>query len=183
MNVKSVRCGKDTAARFIKNLYPGTFHYVTLCTTRPPRDKDENGYHFLLPNEFLQQVIDGTMLNAQEFNGWYYGLSKNDLINSKINVLPMNNEMILQMTEENRKDYALEIVFIETLDKSRLLHILNRQTYPDCYEICRRFISDKKDYIENDEIKDLCQYRVINYYDDTFFNYLEKIANDCFAGD
>jgi guanylate kinase len=51
-------CGKDTAARFIKNLYPGTFHYVTLCTTRPPRDKDENGYHFLLPNEFLQQVIN-----------------------------------------------------------------------------------------------------------------------------
>ena len=42
------------------------------------------------------------------------------LIPEKINLLPMNNEMVMQMTEENRDDYELVIIYINTFQKHRL---------------------------------------------------------------
>ena len=110
-------CGKDTAARYLANKYPDKYHYVKLCTTRPRRNKEDNGYIFITPNDFLEQVLNGKMLNAQEFRGWYYGLNNEGMVKDKINLLPMNNEMVIQMTEENRSDYDLKIYYILILNK------------------------------------------------------------------
>ena len=176
-------CGKDTAARYLANMYPEEYNYVKLCTTRPQRNEEDDGYFFLHPGVFLQFVLDGTMLNAQEFRGWYYGLSIDALDKNKVNVLPMSNTMVEQMTEENRNDYKLKIIYIHTLEKQRLLHILNREKQPDCYEICRRFISDREDYVKNKYLLKKCDYGIINYYTKAFFKTLERNAKACFNDD
>ena len=79
--------GKDTAARYLAEKYPDMYHYVKLCTTRPQRDKDDDGYIFLEPQKFLEQILNGEMVNAQEFNGWFYGVNKDGLSKDKINPL------------------------------------------------------------------------------------------------
>ena len=37
-------------------------------------------------------------------------------------------------------------VYIQVDEKTRLLRTLNREKNPDCEEICRRFLADKKDF-------------------------------------
>lgn len=110
-----------------------------------------------------------------------YGLSKDALYNTYINVIPMNNEMITQMLEEKRKDYDLKLIYIHTNDKERLLHILNREEEPDCKEVCRRFLSDKDDY--NYLLAQECEYGIRNDYNNLFFKTLYRNAEACFEGD
>jgi guanylate kinase len=176
-------CGKDTAARYLEKYLPEIYHYVKLCTTRPQRNEEDNGYIFLDSNEFLAQVLDGRMLNAQEFRGWYYGLNNQGLDAEKINVLPMSNIMVTQMIGENNPKYDLKIVYIHTFDKERLLHILNREENPDCKEICRRFLTDIDDYRNNTELF-INIYKVIeNKYNNEFFDDIVVSAATCFEDD
>ena len=48
------------------------------------------------------------------------------------------------------KDPRLDVypIFIACEDKTRLLRTLNRETSPDCEEICRRFLTDLSDFEE-----------------------------------
>lgn len=176
-------CGKDTAAHFLQTSKPDRYNYVKLNTTRPQRDIGDDGYVFMSNQNFLNEILNGDMLNAQEFRGWYYGLSKNALDKEKINLLPMNNEMVMQMTEENRDDYELVIIYINTFQKSRLLHILERELNPDCREVCRRFLSDIDDYENNKELIKHCSYVVDNRYNSNFYLDMVLTAEKCFEGD
>ncbi|MGN0992848.1 MAG: hypothetical protein ACI4PE_02895 [Bacilli bacterium] len=73
-----------------------------------------------------------------------YGTSIDSLDNDKINIGVFNIEGIECLLQDPR----LEIIpiYIKTPDKERLLRNLNRENNPDCLEICRRFIADKKDF-------------------------------------
>ncbi len=176
-------CGKDTAARWLKDAHPNKYHYCKLCTTRPQRNEEDNGYYFLEVSEYAVKVLDGTMLNTQEFRGWFYGLSKEELVKDKINLLPMSNEMVMQMREENNSEYDLKIVYINTFDKARLSHILAREDYPDCYEVCRRFLTDYNDYTNNKELISHCDKIITNEYNENFFLNGVLAAEACFDGD
>lgn len=160
-------CGKDTAAGILTNNY-NNCHYVKLCTTRPQRNELDNNYYFLSSEEFLVKVLNGSMLNAQEFRGWYYGLSKEELQEDKINIMPMNNIMVEQMIEENLPNINLNIIYIDTDEKERLLHILNRENCPDCAEVCRRYLTDINDYCKNIDLINNCKYSIFNKYDKSF---------------
>ena len=176
-------CGKDTAARWLNDNYPDSYHYVKLHTTRPRRNSEDNGYRFVKSDEFLRQVLNGQMLNAQEFNGWYYGLSSTSLVEDKINVMPMSAEMVKQMLEEDNPKYNLKLIYIKTSDKERLLHTLEREDAPDCYEICRRYMADIEDYEKNDELHGACEFGILNFYDHHFYFTVERNAAACFEGD
>ena len=176
-------CGKDTAARYLSDKYPDKYHYVKLCTTRLPRTPQEDGYIFLGAEEFLKQVLNGKMLNAQQFRGWYYGLNNEGMVEDKINILPMSNEMVEQMTEEDRNDYDLKIFYIITHDKKRLFHLLKRENNPNCKEICRRFLSDVDDYQNNQALWSNCYKAIMNEYDGNFLLSLEYSIENLFEGD
>ena len=173
-------CGKDSAAHYLADKYPKFCHYIKLHTTRPRRNEADNGYYFVKPIEFLNSVLDGTMLNAQEFRDWYYGLNINSLSKDKINVLPMSNLMVDQMLEENRRECDLRIIYVNTDEKQRLLHILEREEKPDCYEICRRFLTDKEDYVENNELLNKCNATIFNSYNENFFTGIDYITKSLF---
>lgn len=176
-------CGKDTAASHLETNYFYKYKKVKLYTTRPQRNLEDDGYYFVTTNEFLKEVLNGNMLNAQEFRGWYYGLSKLALDYEYINVLPMNNEMVMQMLEEHRDDYDLKLIYIDTDSKQRLQHILDREEHLDCYEVCRRFLSDKIDYIDNSKLIKACKYITTNLYTDKFYDNIEYCAKNAFEGD
>ena len=77
-------CGKDTVLRRMKELDPSVAANVSY-TTREPRPGEENGvnYHFVTKEQFLSNISEGRMLEYNEYDGNYYGTSK-DAIEKKI---------------------------------------------------------------------------------------------------
>ena len=136
--------GKDTIQKWmVSNLK--NMNGIVSCTTRPPRDNEIDGvdYHFIDLPVFTQMVLDGKMLEATEFNTWFYGTAINSLDINKINVGVFNVYGIQCLLQDNRLDVLP--IYIDCYDKTRLLRILNREDNPNCYEICRRYIADEED--------------------------------------
>lgn len=161
--------GKDTIQQELCARYPDLFHSIVSCTTRPPRQGEENGknYHFLTTSEFTQKVLNGEMLEATEFREWFYGTAIDSLSVDKINVGVFNPAGIEALLEDNRLNIKVYEVFAP--DKQRLMRYLKREDNPNCAEMCRRFFADEKDFanlefdvesISNDDgaKRDLLQY-------------------------
>ena len=136
--------GKDTIQKWLTTNY--SMHGIISCTTRPPRDYERNGihYYFLSNEEFAKKVLNMSMLEATVFNDWCYGTPIEALEKDKINVGVFN----IQGIECLLQDARLNIVpiYINCSDKVRLLRNLSREKNPDCTEICRRFMTDDKDF-------------------------------------
>lgn len=141
--------GKDTIQKWIAANSPAV-HPIVSCTTRPPRDYEEDGkdYIFLSIEEFSKKVINGTMLEATEFRGWFYGTPLDSLDPDKLNVGVFNIAGIDALLEDSRLEVYPVIVYAP--DKVRLLRSLMREETPDCAEICRRFDTDNKDFLQCD---------------------------------
>ena len=137
--------GKDTLAKYLTNNVSET-HPIISCTTRPKRDYEKDGidYHFLTEAEFTEKVLDTSMLEATSFRNWFYGTPIESLDENKINIGVFN----IQGIENLLKDDRLEVlpVFVACEDKLRLQRCLNRESNPDCEEICRRFLTDTQDF-------------------------------------
>ncbi len=143
-------CGKDY---IIKKLCDDVrFNRVVSDTTRPPRmgEKDEIDYNFITVAEFAKDVLNGDMLDAVNFKDWYYGTNIKSLKEDKINLIAIDPER-LKLLQEN-KEVSVLVYYIKTDDKQRLIHCLSRENYPDCKEVCRRFLADKDMFmnIENE---------------------------------
>ena len=136
--------GKDTLAKILSKR--SDVNEIISCTTRPKRDYEKEGidYYFISTAEFGEKVINGTMLEATSFRDWFYGTPLESLKEDKINIGVFNKQGIECLLSDNR----LEIipVYIACEDKKRLMRSLERETNPDCEEICRRFLADKKDF-------------------------------------
>ena len=79
------------------------------------------------------------------FRSWFYGTSKKDLDENKINIGIFN----VAGVESLLKLPTCEVlpVYIHTYGKLRLIRQLTREENPDCVEICRRYVSDEKDFL------------------------------------
>ena len=180
-------CGKDTAANYLGN--KKKYNLVKLCTTRPKRDTEKGDeYNFLTSVEFYVSYMDRSIVYGQEYRGWYYGFREEDLDPDKINIIPMNNKMVEQILDpvdkfETSVKIEYKIIYIATLAKQRLMHILEREEHPDCEEVCRRFLADLKDYSDNEWLLQNCDYLIPNHYDEDFFDLIKKTAKRCFKGD
>ena len=175
--------GKDTIQQWIIQKHP--FHGIVSCTTRPPRDYEVDGkdYHFLSNEEFATQVLNGSMLEATEFRGWFYGTALSSLDIDNINIGVFNINGIETLLDDSRLEVYPVLVYAP--DKLRLLRQLNREKTPDCAEICRRFQTDERDFEECDfdpifvwetfDHKDM--YEQEQTFISTFCNLLEKIQS------
>ena len=143
--------GKDTIQKWITTNQPKITNKIVSCTTRPPRDGEQEGvdYFFLTDEQFAAKVLDGSMLEATSFREWFYGTALDQLDPDKINVGVFNITGIECILQDSRLD--VEPVWVHASDKTRLLRSLNREVNPDCAEICRRFQADEKDFNEADD--------------------------------
>lgn len=141
--------GKDTIQNAVLAEFP-EINGIVSCTTRPMREYETNGidYHFMSTEEFTKKVLNGTMLEATEFRGWFYGTPLDSLDPDKINIGVFNIAGIDALLEDSRLEVYPVIVYAP--DKIRLLRSLLREDSPDCAEICRRFETDNQDFLKCD---------------------------------
>ena len=143
--------GKDTIQKWIVSTFPKEMNKIISCTTRPPRSGEQDGvdYFFLSDEEFGIKVLDGSMLEATSFREWFYGTALDQLDTEKINVGVFNLAGIECILADPRLEVAP--VWVYASDKTRLIRSLNRESNPDCAEICRRYQADEKDFDEMDD--------------------------------
>ena len=148
--------GKDTYKKYICE-NTDDFNSIVSTTTRPPREGEVNGinYYFCTAEEFGVKILDFSMLEATDFNNWFYGTSLEALDENKINVGCFSPEGVRQLKEDSRID--LIVLYIKTSPKVRLMRSLNREESPDVDEIVRRYSTDAKDFADLD-----FEYIVIN---------------------
>ena len=142
--------GKDTIAQETLRAHPDLFHPVVTCTTRPPRENEENGvdYYFLTPEEFLSKSVKGEFIEAKEFRGWFYGTPISSFDKNKVNlciVTPSGARDLLAREELN-----VMVVYVICDARTRLMRALNRESKVDCNEICRRYFADEEDFANLD---------------------------------
>ena len=144
--------GKDTILDHVIRWYPDKFNGIISCTTRPPREGEQDGvnYHFLTVPQFTEKVLNGDMLEATEFNEWHYGTAKSALSEDKINIGVFNPAGIYCLMEN--RDIDLVIYYIQATDKQRLLRQLKREQDPNVKEIIRRYWADEEDFANVDDI-------------------------------
>lgn len=140
--------GKDTVKKLLLNQMNNT-HNIISNTTRPQRDYEENGrdYFFIDVAEFTKKLLKGDILEATEFNNWFYGISKDSLDKNKINIgifTPAGIDCLLENSNLN-----ILPIYIQTNDKIRLIRQLNREENPNIAEIIRRYSADEKDFQDN----------------------------------
>lgn len=143
-------CGKSTLASILSNRLsiPNIISY----TTRPKRIDEMNqfDYNFISNEEFLKLYNDNSIVAMKyiEANDWYYGYDLgqiNKIINS-------NKNMILVITPDGYKELKEKFgdkvcsILIKTNEKEMITRCLKRDRGSTAFEICRRFISDEKDY-------------------------------------
>ena len=73
--------GKTTLCRRLSN--EGEASYAISCTTRKPRDGEENGkdYFFLSIPEFQHKIASGELLEHAEVHGNFYGTLLSEVLN------------------------------------------------------------------------------------------------------
>lgn len=167
--------GKDYLLRYLKNTIWGKTHCHEIIsnTTRPPREGEKDGvhYHFLPSSEdFLTDARLKNYLEFTMFNGWWYGTSIEHLKLNKINIGVFNINGISQLLDN--KDCHIIPICITAIDKLRLIRQLEREDNPNCLEICRRFQTDEKDFLNIP-----FSYSVVeNNFDEAFYVTKEIIA-------
>lgn len=142
--------GKDTIMKKMLELYPD-LHEIISCTTRPRRDYEIEGvnYYFYSIEDFTKKVINGEMLEATEFNGWFYGTPIEGLDENSVNIGVFNPAGIEAISGNSQID--MKLFYITASDKTRMLRQLNREDDPNVDEIIRRYKTDKEDFINVDD--------------------------------
>lgn len=158
--------GKDRIMSEVLAVRPTLFNEIISCTTRPMREGEIEGinYYYLTEEEFTEKLLEGQMLEATNFNGWYYGTSYEALRSDVLNIGVFNPAGIYALLE--REDIELTVFRVCCSSKTRILRQLNRENNPNVEEIVRRFMADAEDFSDlefeyiklyNEELKSLPQ--------------------------
>ena len=137
--------GKDYIKKQILKKFP-ELHNIISTTTRPKRENEiqDIDYHFCSLEEYTEELLNGNLIEGTVFNNWGYGTNIKDLNENKINIGIFNLDALRCLEEDSRLN--LFLVKVSASDKNRLIRSLSREDNPDCKEICRRFLADKKDF-------------------------------------
>lgn len=109
------------------------------CTTRPPRQGEENGkdYHFVTKEEFQTKVDENLFFEYQEFRGWGYGTTRKEFDTADIFI--MTPPAIKELSKEDR-DSSL-VIFIDIDEKIRGKRLSDRN---DADSVERRIKADRE---------------------------------------
>lgn len=141
--------GKDTLLNRIVELNP-QLNKIIFSTTRPKRDNEtEEAYHFLSLPQFYKLVEEKAWLTVNFFNDWFYGISKHDLKEDKINIGVFSPDGYKQLKKLKNVKVTGYLLTVQG-DNHRLARQLLREANPDIEEIFRRYHTDKIDFAQLD---------------------------------
>jgi guanylate kinase len=132
--------GKDYMRKLLESR---GFTYGVSYTTRPPREGEVHGkdYYFLSVDEFKKLIAEDFWYEYVEFNGWYYGTSKDQFYNS-CNLFIMTPKGISHISPEDRKDCT--IFYIDIPLEIRKERLISRNMPGDTLD--RRIEADEFDF-------------------------------------
>lgn len=123
--------GKDTLAKWLVSSlklqgYPA--QAIVSDTTRPSRKNETNGsdYNFLTKDAFYDKINSSEYLEYTSFNGWLYGISKDSISSTKINVGVFNPEGLEHLILY-KKDYDIFCIYLECNVFKRLKRSYERE--------------------------------------------------------
>lgn len=114
-------------------------------TSRPMRHNElpDISYRFVTRDYFEKLIADEQFVEWDEFNDWYYGLTKQDYKNCDLIILtPRGLEKLISAVGRDN----LIVIFVHTPNELRLARSLERGDNPN--EIKRRMKTDDKDFAE-----------------------------------
>jgi guanylate kinase len=116
--------------------------YGVSYTTRPPRAGEENGVDYLFTTEedFLTRVERGEMIEYQQFNGWYYGMTKE--VFDQCEVMILNVEGLAMLSDEIRKQCF--VIYVDIEQPVRIERLGARKDVDDA--IWRRIQADEEQF-------------------------------------
>jgi len=150
--------GKDTVYRNLLEKNKFDLKKVVLYTTRPMRDKEENGVQYFFCDEegyqkFLndRKIIEGRTYDTC-YGPWRYFTVDDGQIDleSSSSLMIGTLEAYESMTNYFGKDKVVP-VYIEISDRIRMeraMHRENKQEHPKYDEMCRRYLADEEDFSE-----------------------------------
>lgn len=137
--------GKSTIEKELSKL---GLKRIISSTTRPMRSGEAQGvdYNYINNDEFYTLLNNGTLLEHTCYRDWHYCIDK------RYNQLDLDgNDYVCVVEPYGYKQIIHNIgrenvvgIYLYISDKERLLRSLSREEEPDCYEVCRRFISDEE---------------------------------------
>jgi guanylate kinase len=125
-----------------KRMMDRGFVYGVSCTTRLPREGEAHGkdYYYLTPEEFESKIERGEFAEWQDFNGWKYGLTKDEF--EKCDVMILNAEAVNLLEPEYRN--KLFIIYLDIAEETRRERLGVRADKND--EIDRRIMADNDQF-------------------------------------
>ena len=168
--------GKSTIEKELEN--QGLKRIISY-TTRKPRESEIDGdtYWFVSDMIFNTYLSQNQFCEIAEYNNWRYGTNKNDIKLETGNYIKVvNPEGYRQLIDGLGRENVVGI-YLTVDDKKRLLRALNREQYPMCDEICRRFTADIELFkgigeevdlvLENEKVFDVVE---------CIMDYIEKVS-------
>lgn len=130
--------GKDYMRKIFENK---GFKYAVSYTTRPPRTGEVDGedYFFLSEADFKRRIAEGFWYEYVDFNGWYYGTSKEQFYNDDIFIMTVSG--ISEISKEDRENSF--IIFIDATEELRRERMTTRDMPGDTVD--RRIEADNAD--------------------------------------
>lgn len=157
--------GKSYILNLIHNYYKESsiINYLTLKTNRPPRlgEKHCIDYDFCNYQDFAKEdylIRKGYSVGEGKYwQYWHYGLPKDKIKSDKVNIGILDPESILALEETN--NYHIQAVYVYAHPQLRIERQFKRaESTKDYVEICRRFLSDEKDFEILEKINHLVLY-------------------------
>ena len=150
--------GKDTIYEKLLQDTQLSLKKIIMYTTRPIRDQEQEGreYHFCTDEEHEALRQAGKIIEERYYDTvygrWYYFTADDGQIDLTCSdcLIPGVLQSYLGMASYFGKD-AVVPLYIEVEDGTRLLRAIGRekkQKQPKYEEMCRRFLSDTKDFSE-----------------------------------
>lgn len=142
--------GKTEATKLLIEKY--NLKKLVTYTTRKIRVNEVNGkdYHFISVDEFKEKIQENFFIEYVEYNGNFYGTSREDLSSDKVVILEPAG---VKTYHQQAKD-LIKICYLRTSVEYRLKRMIQRHDDPK--EIEKRINSD--DLIFNQELETLADW-------------------------
>lgn len=127
------------------------FNFIVPATTRPARPGEMDGVDY----HFVESMSLEDNMEIQTFNGWSYSCAPlKSLKENRYNIGAFSPAAIRSMLDNFHDDDSIHIIpiYIYAEPKTRLMRSVKRcsEKQEDLTEVCRRFLSDDKDFQDID---------------------------------
>jgi guanylate kinase len=143
MNSKIIIVGAGGSGKdFLRKKFTSKgFTYGISFTSRPPRVDEKEGVDYFFRDKDFFELNKEIFLEIQEFNGWYYGISKGEFEEKNLFILSPAG---LKSLPKEYRDRSM-VIYLDPPLSLRAERLMERS---DADSMERRILADKEDFFE-----------------------------------